>query len=119
MTNLTFDPKTIMDAYTEAFSTAINAQKESLQFVERAGRYQHALAGDCLDWSLSVMKAALAAQTPTDFVSKQVDLAGSGGEKLRVRMQELAKLATDVQSTISKTVTEASAKVAQSTKKAA
>ena len=76
-------------------------------------------AGDYLEWSLAQAKAALAAQTPAEFVSKQVELATALSEKLRARVQEFVTLATDAQNSFTQVVSEATAKVAEVTKKAA
>ena len=66
------------------------------------GRYQYAVAGDYLEWSLAQANAATAAQTPAEFVSKQVELATALSEKLRARAQEFVTLATEAQSSFTK-----------------
>ena len=119
MSDPTFDPKTILETFRTAFAPTLKAQQEGLKAIERAGRYQYAVAGDYLEWSLAQGKAAIAAQTPAEFVSKQVELATALSEKLRARVQEFVSLATDVQTSITKVVSEATAKVAEVTRKAA
>ena len=119
MNNSTFDPKTMLDAYRTAFAPTLKAQQEGLKAIDRAGRYQYAVAGDYLEWSLAQGKAALAAQTPAEFVSKQVELATALSEKLRGRVQEFVALATDAQTSFTEVVSEATAKVAEVTRKAA
>jgi hypothetical protein len=119
MSDPTFDPKTILEAYRNAFAPALKAQQEGLKAIDRAGRYQYAVAGDYLEWSLAQGKAALAAQTPAEFVSKQVELATALSEKLRGRVQEFVSLATEAQSGFSQVVSDATTKVAEATKKAA
>jgi len=119
MNNSTFDPKTMLDAYRTAFAPTLKAQQEGLKAIDRAGRYQYAVAGDYLEWSLAQGKAALAAQTPAEFVSKQVELATALSEKLRGRVQEFITLATDAQTGFSEVVSQATAKVVDATKKAA
>jgi phasin family protein len=119
MSDPTFDPKTILETYRTAFAPTLKAQQEGLKAIERAGRYQYAVAGDYLEWSLAQGKAAIAAQTPAEFVSKQVELATALSEKLRARVQEFVSLATDVQTSITKVVSEATAKVVEVTRKAA
>jgi phasin family protein len=119
MNNSTFDPKTMLDAYRTAFAPTLKAQQEGLKAIDRAGRYQYAVAGDYLEWSLAQGKAALAAQTPAEFVSKQVELATALSEKLRGRVQEFISLATDAQTGFSEVVSQATAKVVDATKKAA
>ena len=74
MTDTTFDPKTIFETYRSALAPALKVQQESVKALDRVGRYQYAVAGDYLEWSLAQAKAALGAQTPADFVSKQVEL---------------------------------------------
>ncbi len=119
MIDSTFDPKTVFEAYRSAMAPALKAQQEGLKMIDRAGHCQYAVAGDYLEWSLAQAKAALAAQTPTEFVSKQIELATALSEKLRGRVQEFVSLATEAQSSFTQVVTEATAKVATATKKAA
>ena len=69
MTDTTFDPKTIFETYRSALAPALKVQQESVKALDRVGRYQYAVAGDYLEWSLAQAKAALGAQTPADFVS--------------------------------------------------
>jgi phasin family protein len=119
MSNTTFDPNTIIEAYRKTFAPTAKAQQEGAQLIDRVGRYQYAVAGDYLEWTLAQAKAALGAQTPTDFVSKQIELANALGEKLLARVQEFVTLATAAQTSFSQVVSEAAAKVAEVTKKAA
>src|ERR1022692_5229671 len=120
MSDSTFDPKAIFETYRYAFAPTLKAQQEGVKAIDRLGRYQYAVAGDYLEWSLAQAKAALAAQTPAEFVSKQVELTTALSEKLRARAQEFVSLATDVQSTFTSMATsmanEATAKVAEVTK---
>ena len=121
MTDLTFDPKAIFETYRSAFAPALKAQQEGIKTLDRVGRFQYAVAGDYLEWSLAQAKAAISAQTPADFVSKQVELTTALSEKLRARAQEFVSLATEAQVTAQTTVTdavnEATAKVAEVSKK--
>ena len=119
MSDPTFDPKTILEAYRNAFAPTLKAQQEGLKAIDRAGRYQYAVAGDYLEWSLAQGKAALAAQTPAEFVSKQIELATALNEKLRGRVQEFVSLATEAQSGFSQVVSDATSKVAEGARKAA
>ena len=119
MSNTTFDPKTILEAYRKTFAPTAKAQQEGVQLIDRVGRYLYAVAGDYLEWTLAQAKAVTAAQTPTDFVSKQTEVANALAEKLRARAQEFVTLATEAQSSFSQLVSEATAKVAEATKKAA
>jgi phasin family protein len=119
MTDSTFDPKAIIDTYRNAFAPVLKAQQEGVTAIDRLGRYQYAVAGDYLEWSLAQAKAALGAQTPAEFVSKQVELTTALSEKLRARAQEFVTLATETQTSFTNAVNEASAKVAEVSKKKA
>ena len=98
MSDTSFDPKSLFDTYRSAFEPAIKAQQQGVKTLDRAGRYQYDVAGDFLEWGLAQANAALAAHTPAEFVSKQVELTTALGEKLRARAQEFVSLATDAQS---------------------
>jgi phasin family protein len=119
MSDSTFDPKAIIDTYRNAFAPVLKAQQEGITAIDRVGRYQYAVAGDYLEWSLAQAKAALGAQTPAEFVSKQVELTTALSEKLRARAQEFVTLATETQTSFTNVVNEASAKVAEASKKKA
>jgi hypothetical protein len=116
-----FDPKSIFEAYRNAFSPALKVQKEGVSALERFGRYQYAVAGDDLEWSLAQAKAALEAQSPAEFVTKQVELTTSLSDKLRNRVQEFVSLATDTQnraqSTFTDAVNEATVKLGEASKR--
>jgi phasin family protein len=107
MSDSTFDPKSIFETYRNAFAPTLKAQQEGVKSIDRLGRYQYAVAGDYLEWSLAQAKAALSAQSPTEFVSKQVELTTALSEKLRARAQEFVTLATDAQTSAQTTFTEA------------
>lgn len=100
----TFDPSAMIAAAREAFAPVLKAQQEGAKMLERLSQYQYAVAGDYLEWSLAQAKAAVAAQTPTDFVAKQVELTTTLSEKLRARAQEFVTLATDVQAIVTDAV---------------
>jgi phasin family protein len=117
MNESTFDPKAIFETYRNAFAPALKGQQESLKAIDRAGRYQYAVAGDYLEWSLAQAKAALTAQTPAEFVSKQVELTTALSEKLRARAQEFVTLATDTQTGFTDLVSDATSKVAELSRK--
>ena len=119
MSDSTFDPKAIIDTYKNAFAPVLKAQQEGVTAIDRVGRYQYAVAGDYLEWSLAQAKAALGAQTPAEFVSKQVELTTALSEKLRARAQEFVTLATETQNSFTNAVNEATAKVAEVSKKKA
>jgi phasin family protein len=117
MNDSTFDPKAIFETYRNAFAPAVKGQQEGLKAIDRAGRYQYAVAGDYLEWSLAQAKAALSAQSPAEFVSKQVELTTALSEKLRARAQEFVTLATDAQTGLTEVVNDATAKVAELSRK--
>jgi phasin family protein len=119
MSETTFDPKSIFDSYKSAFAPALKAQQEGVKALDRVGRYQYAVAGDYLEWSLAQAKAAIGAQTPAEFVSKQVELTTALSEKLRARAQEFVKLATDAQTGFGDVVSDTVTKIAAETKKKA
>src|ERR1700676_4837477 len=113
MSDSTFDPKSIFEAYRNAFAPALKAQQEGIKAIDRVGRYQYAVAGDYMEWSLAQAKAALGAQSPAEFVSKQVELTTALSEKLRARVQEFVTLATNTQTGFAELANHASAKVAE------
>src|ERR1035438_9157192 len=117
MSDSTFDPKAIFETYRNAFAPTLKAQQEGVKAIDRLGRYQYAVAGDYLEWSLAQAKAALAAQTPSDFVPKQVELTTALSEKLRARAQEFVTLATDAQTSFTNVVTDITDIVVAETKK--
>ncbi len=119
MTDSIFDPKAIVEAYRNAFAPVLKAQQEGVKTLERIGRYQYAVAGDYLESSLAVAKAAMAAQTPVDFVSKQVELTTALSEKLRARAQEFVTLATEAQAGFTTAVNDVTAKIGELSKKKA
>lgn len=119
MSDNTFDPKTILDTYRSAFAPVLQAQQEGVKVIDRVGRYQYAVAGDYLEWSLAQAKLALAAQTPADFFSKQVELTTALSEKLRARAQEFATLATEAQASFTDVVKQTASHVVDTTMKAA
>jgi phasin family protein len=119
MTDTTFDPKTIFETYKNAFAPALKVQQEGVTALERVGRYQHAVAGDYLEFSLAQAKAAVGAQTPAEFISRQVELSTALGERLRARAQEFVKLAADTQSSVGDAVNESVNRAAAETKRKA
>jgi len=119
MSDSTFDPKAIFETYRNAFAPALKAQQDGMKTIDRVAHYQYAVACDYLEWSLAQAGAALAAKTPTEFVSKQVELTTSLSEKLRARAQEFVTLATEAQTSFTDAVGEATAKVTEFSKKKA
>src|SRR5271156_6213394 len=107
MTDTTFDPKTIFETYRNAFAPVLKAQQEGIKALDRVGRYQYAVAGDYLEGTLAQAKLAVAAQTPADFFSKQVELTTAFGEKIRARVQEFTALASETQASFGAAASEA------------
>lgn len=118
MSDTTFDPKSILETYRNAFAPALKVQQEGVKVIDRVGRYQHAVAGDYLEWSLAQAKLALAAQTPADFFSKQVELTTALSERLRARAQEFAALASESQASFADVVKQTTNNFANATAKA-
>ena len=119
MSDTTFNPNSVFEAYRKALAPATKAQQESVNAIDRVGRYQYAVAGDCLHWTLAQAKTAVVTQTPAEFLSRQIELATVLSERLRVRAQEFFTLATDAQAGFSQVVSEATATVANVARKAA
>jgi phasin family protein len=117
MTDTTFDTKTIFETYRNAFAPALKVQQEGVKALDRVGRYQYAVAGDYLEWSLAQAKAVVGAQTPAEFISKQIELTTALSERLRARAQEFVKLTTDSQTSMSDAVNESVNRTVAETKK--
>lgn len=118
MSDTPFDPKAIIETYRSAFAPVLKAQEEGVKTIDKVGRYQYAVAGDYLEWSLAQAQLALRAPTPTDFFTKQVELTTALSEKLRVRAQEFAALAQEAQAGAADTLKQTAGAVATSTLKA-
>jgi phasin family protein len=119
MSTATFDPNGLFDAYRNTLAPVLRAQAEGLKAFDRLARYQYAVAGDYLEWSLSQAKALLNAKNPAELAAKQAELGGKISDQLRGRAQEFSTLANDAQTTITQLIDEATAKFAEVTKKAA
>jgi hypothetical protein len=119
MTQKPFDLSTLFDSYRDALAPVFRAQQEGLKTIERLARYQFAVAGDYLEWSLSQAKASVGPKSAADLLSEQTALNTQFGEKLRARGDEFSQLATETQGVVSQWIGETSAKVVDSVKKAA
>ena len=115
MSELTFDPKSILESYRTAMAPALKVQQEGAKMFERLSQYQYAVAGDYLEFTLAQAKAVVGTQTPTDFVAKQVELTTALGEKLRARAQEFVTLATDAQASVTEAMKGATIRVVEET----
>jgi phasin family protein len=119
MNTLNFDPNTALEAFRDAIAPALRAQQEGLKAAERFAHYQYALAGDYLEWTLAHAKAVLAAKSPSELVATQVELSTKLTDQLKGRVQELTGLANDAQTSLKQLFSDATAKVAEFSKKAA
>ena len=119
MTQPSFDFNALLETYRNAFAPALHAQQEGLKAYERLARYQYAVAGDYLEWSLTQAQAVFAAKTPAELAAKQAELSSKISEQLRGRVQELNTITSEAQSTLTQLFNEASAKAAELAKKAA
>lgn len=116
MPDFNFDPKAAYESYREALAPTLRAQQEALKTIERFGRYQYAVAGDYLEWSLAQAKASLVATSPAELAGTQTTLATQFGEKFKARIQELASLTAEAQNSFNQLFNEATAKVADGIK---
>ncbi len=119
MTDRIFDATTLLETYRNAFAPALQAQKTGLKAFERLARFHYAVAGDVMEWSLTNVHAFLAAKNPSELVAKQAELGSKIGEQLRGRVQEFSTIASESQTALSQLFNEATAKVAELSKKAA
>ena len=119
MNERTFDPSALIESYRDALAPAIRAQQEALKGFERFARYQYAVAGDYLEWTLTQAQAVLAAKSPAELAAKQAELGSKISEQMRGRVQELTTITSESQSTLNQLFNEATAKVVELSKKAA
>jgi hypothetical protein len=110
MTDQTFNPTALLEGFRTALAPVLRAQQEGLKAVERFARFQYAVAGDYLEFSLSQAKAAANAKTPTEAFAKQSELGTKLNEQLRGRVQEFSTLATEAQATLTTLIDDATAK---------
>jgi len=118
MTDRTFDPNSMLTATREAFAPVLKAQQDGFKTLERLARLQYAVAGDVLDIGLARVNATFAATTPSELLSKQVELTTQFVDKLRARAEELATVTSEIQTKFTQFGTEIAAK-AVPTRKAA
>ena len=119
MSNPSFDMNSLFNSYKESIAPVVKAQQESLKILETFARYQLALAGDCIDWTVSQAKAITDVKSPSEFVAQQNELSTRAGEQIRKRSQELSQIATDTQGTVKQWLGDAGAKLAEVSRKAA
>jgi len=70
MTQPTFDFSTLFETYKSAMAPVFRAQQEGLKTLERLARYQFAVAGDYLDWSLAQAKVNVGPKSPADLLGQ-------------------------------------------------
>ena len=119
MTERNFDPTARFESMRNAFAPVFQAQHEGLKALERVARYQHAVAGDYMGWALAHAQTFLAAKSPAELAAKQSELSAKIGEQLRGRVQELTTITRESQTSMTQLFNDASAKVAEQSKKAA
>lgn len=120
MSERTYDPTNWLEAYRETFTSVRKAQQEGVKVLERVARFQYAVAGDCLEAGIAHAQAATTSvKSPSELISKHVELNAHLGEKFKARVQELLALASDVQGTVTALATEAADRATGPGKKAA
>lgn len=119
MSERPFDPNTLVDSIRSALAPMLHAQTQGLKALDRFAHHHYAVAGDYLEYALAQAKAAVAAQTPSELFAKQSELGGRLAEQLRERAQEFGAIAAEANAALNQFFTDAAAKVADVTKKAA
>jgi phasin family protein len=114
-----FDFDSIISSFRDTYAPFVRAQQEGLKTVERLVRYQLAVTGDYLDWSVAQAKVGINAKTTSDVVSQQSELNSRFGDKLRARAQEFSQIATETQGAMTQWFDQTSAEVVDKVKKAA
>jgi hypothetical protein len=92
ISDIRLDSNAGLNSYRELLAPLLQVQQEGLKAVDRFARYEYALAGDCLKWSLAQFRVTLAASNPNDFFAKQAELGIKFSEQLHSRIQELARI---------------------------
>ncbi len=100
-TDHTLNPQAFLDSFRDSLAPVLQVQQESLKVVDRVARYQYAVAGDYLEWSLAQSQVTLVAHSPADLLAKQAELGIKFSEQLRSRIQELTKIRSEGQTTFS------------------
>ena len=112
MTQQTFDVTAMFDAYRQAFAPFIAAQQSGLKTLERLARFQFAVAGDYLDWTVAQAKTVAEPSSAADLVAAHTALNTAFSGKLRARADEFTQIASETQGTVTKWFDQASAKAA-------
>jgi len=119
MTQPTFDFTNMFDTYRQAFAPVLTAQQNYLKTLERVARYQFAVAGDYLEWSLSQARVNVQPKSVADLVTTQTSLNTSFGDRLRARAEEFTQIAAETQGAVSQWFDETGAKAAETGAKVA
>ena len=119
MSELNLNPSATIDAYRNALAPTLQAQQEGLKTLESFGRYQYAIAGDYLEWSLAQAKAAFSSANPAELAASQTALATQFGERFKSRVQEFVNLAATAHTSFNQLVGKATVKAADPIKKTA
>jgi hypothetical protein len=119
MTNQKFDIDAALNTFRETFGPVIKVQQKGVQTLERLARYQFAVAGDYLEWSLAQANVGVTASSLTEGVAQHTELNSRLSERLRARAQEFHQIASETQGAVSQWFNQASAEVVRKTKKAA
>jgi hypothetical protein len=122
MTNQKFDIDAALNTFRETFGPVMKVQQKGVQTLERLARYQFAVAGDYLEWSLAQANVGVTASSLTEGVAQHTELNSRLSERLRARAQEFHQIATETQGEVSQWFNQAgqaSAEVVRKTKKAA
>jgi phasin family protein len=119
MADRRFDIDSLLSSFRDTYAPFVRAQHEGLKTVERLVRYQLAIAGDYLDWSVAQAKVGINAKSTSEIVTQQSELNSRFGDKLRARAQEFSQIATETQGAMSQWFDQTTAEVADKVKKAA
>ena len=118
MTDMNFDPNTVLTATREAFAPVLKAQQEGFKTIERLARLQYAVAGDVLESGFARVNAAFVASSPSELLSKHTELNTQFVDKLRARAEEFATVTSEIQAKFSQIGNEFAAKAVHARKAA-
>jgi phasin family protein len=119
MTNQKFDIDSALNTFRETFGPVFKVQQKGVQALERLARYQFAVAGDYLDWTLAHAQVGVTSSSLTEGVAQHTELNSRLSAKLRARAQELSQIATETQGEVSHWFNQTSAEVVRKARKAA
>lgn len=111
MIDHTFDLDNVLHTYRETFAPVAKVQQKGLQTLERLARYQFAVAGDYLEWSIAHANIGVSSNNLADGVAKHTELNTLLGDRLRARAKEFNQIATETQGEVTQWFNQASAEV--------